>query len=474
MHSADVLIVGAGPAGTSAAIALAELGYRVVLAEKTKFPRPHVGESLPPKISRLFQILGVEQAIDTAGFLRMRGTTVHQGDHALTHDFDPDPRVFGYQVDRGKFDEILLERARSSGATILEETSVSDPRALSDARFVIDAGGQKSHLAKLFGARRREAIRTVAVTGYYRGAKTPASFAAENTLFEMRPDGWLWSVLLAEGRRNVTIGVDPERLKGTRPEELYSLTVRSSPLVATLVETAALEGPLVTNDATWHVSDKFALEAENGLVYLLAGDAASFIDPLTSHGVYKAMHSGITAAAVINTLVKRAENHRLALDYYDNHQLRTYEKYADIALTFYRGSPFAESVFWAERTRPERPISAATIDKLSDFRTMLKQPNAAQLKITAQKNVRLERRAIAEGYFILEKPMITVDEEEIAIPDATFDPEAIHPLLDGRNLEQIFEGYIQKTGRPRSKDLAQAIITMLSKLSEKGALDLRW
>lgn len=470
--NADVLIVGAGPAGSSAAIALAGLGYRVLIADRARFPRPHIGESLPPKIDRLLDILGVKAELERAAFLRMRGTTIYQDGRATTHDFDPDPRVLGYQVDRARFDGLLLDRARALGATVLEETLISDPRAFAATRFVIDASGQRSTLAKLFGARRREAIRTVAITGYYRGARTPENFPAENTLFEMRPDGWLWSVLLSDGRRNITVGLDPELLRARKTEEVYHSFVAASELLSGLIQGCVLDGELTGHDATWYSSDRYA-----GEDFLLAGDSASFIDPLTSHGVYKAMHSGITAAAVINTVIRRPENAAAAIAYYEAHQQRTHEKYAEIALTFYRASPFADAPFWRLRTRPEATAAPVTLNRVEEFRARVRQPDAATLPIRAVGSVRVELRAVAEAYFIVEKSILVVGEgdasEELASAEPSFDPAAFLSLLDGRPLERVFEGYVEKTGRPRNKGVAQMLITMLAKLAEHGVLEFR-
>src|SRR5690349_8730777 len=104
----DVAIVGGGPAGAAAAILLAEHGRSVIVLERAKFPRPHVGESLPPKIEPLLAILGVLERVNAADFARMSGTTLSQGRGVETHEFHPEGARLGYQVDRGVFDALLL------------------------------------------------------------------------------------------------------------------------------------------------------------------------------------------------------------------------------------------------------------------------------------------------------------------------------------------------------------------------------
>jgi flavin-dependent dehydrogenase len=206
------------------------------------------------------------------------------------------------------------------------------------APFVVDASGSASVLARALGLKRRESIRTVALSEYFAD-----SAATTDTLFEMLEDGWVWSVLLADGTRNVTVGLDAAELKGggADPEAIHRARLARSKLIGPLLEGARPVSPIAAHDATWFFSDRYA-----GSGFLLAGDAASFIDPLTSQGVYKAMSSGIHAAAVINTILRRPASADVAVAYYEEREQGAYASYTEAALAIYRTSPYLDLPFW--------------------------------------------------------------------------------------------------------------------------------
>lgn len=491
MLEAKVLIAGGGPGGSSAAIALRRLGYSVILAERERFPRPHVGESLPPKISRLFTLLGVHEVIAGEGFSRMRGTTVHDGARTTTSDFDPEGRALGYQVDRARFDALLLSEAQRLGVTVLEETTVAEVLRSSEAGRVIgaelmsggtkttvacetliDATGARGLLSRALRARHREDVRTLALTGYFRGVRDPKTFPAENTIFEIAPDGWIWSVLLADGRRNVTVGIDPSELKasGDSPEALYRAMVRRSVLVEPLLEGAALEGSLIATDATWAQSEPLA-----GDGFLLVGDSGAFVDPVTSHGVYKAIHAAIGAATAIHTAVTMPARRDDAFAWYDAHQRRTLARYAEGTLAFYRGSPHVRSPFWRVRARPDASTSDDDPDgsrRREAFLARARAPTAATVVLRARPGLSMESRLAPEGWLLVERPVLTRGGEQILAPEAELDLAALLPLLDGRPLERVFEAYVAKTGLPRSRALARRIIGALAELIRVDAATL--
>ncbi|CAN0589544.1 unnamed protein product, partial [Laminaria digitata] len=185
-----VIIVGGGPAGASAAIILARLGYAVTVVDRAHFPRSRIGASLPPKIDGLLAILGVLPRVQQAGFARMRGTVVDQGEGLLFHEFDPEAGRRGYQVDRAQFDKILLDEAARAGASVHEGVTavslryergrVSGLRAKQgqteqdmSARWVLDASGAAAWGARASGLGQRDVVRTVALCGYWRQSRLP-------------------------------------------------------------------------------------------------------------------------------------------------------------------------------------------------------------------------------------------------------------------------------------------------------------
>jgi flavin-dependent dehydrogenase len=490
----DVAIVGGGPAGAAAATLLAGSGHSVAIVERAKFPRPHIGESLPPKVEPLLAILGVADRIKTANFIRMRGTTIAQGKGIESHDFHPDGARLGHQVDRASFDRILLDRAREVGAKVFEEASFSGlrkqgerivglsfthagVRADVDARFVVDASGSAAVIARALGMKRRDAIRTVAISGYWKEALLPQAFPATNTLFEMLPDGWVWSLLRADGQRNVTLGVDPSTIQasGRSGAEIYLSKVRESRLVGSLLERARLVAKVELFDATWSSAERYA-----GDGFLLAGDAASTIDPLTSQGVYKALQSGIVGAAVINTCLARPEDAAIALAYYQSAQEEFQRNYAEIALSFYRASPFVNEPFWRTRMRPE-VLAAAGIDddrirseveRRRDFYDCVGNLGGGRISVKKKDALRIESLPVADSGFIVKRPALCGEDRSL-IDIGGLEPARLFELLDGRTLSDLFEGWVSGTKEERSARLGRTLLGALANLAARDLIDVR-
>lgn len=497
MEARDVGVIGGGPAGAALATLLAARGYSVLLIDRAEFPRPRIGESLPPKIEVLLKILEVDEAVNAAGFTRMRGTTVSQGRGVLSHDFHPAGDRLGFQVDRALFDRLLLERARSAGVTVLEAAAFVGARfegeriigmVFSQAgvetavqtRFLVDASGASGVLSRALGLKRRDAIRTVALSGYWKETKVPVHFPAGNTLFEMLADGWIWSVLRSDGLRNVTLGVDPSTVRAAPSShvELYLEHMRASELVGPLVERARLVTPVEIHDATWSAAERYA-----GGDFLLVGDAASVIDPLTSQGVHKALQSGVTGAAVINTCFARPEDAETALDYYQQLQEATQQRYAEIALSFYRGSPHADQPFWKERMRSQALFEAGLLDarlveEAERRRRFLDRIDAAGgdcVRVAKSRDLALEERPVAEGGFIVRRSALVSKEGggrndwiDIGVVDAAL----LFDLLDGRTVAEVFEAYAERTGEGRSSRLGRLLLTAVANLAASGLLDV--
>lgn len=292
--NSDVLVIGGGPAGTSAAITCARAGQSVILLEAESFPRHVPGETLHPGVESLLRRLGAAAGLESANFLRHAGVWI---DRSGTPEFqaygsDESGPWLGYQATRSEFDALLLEQARSCGVRILqphralrvlrEEDRIAGAETTAGtvhANFTVDASGTSAWLARQLSLPFcRTSRKLIAFYGYMQG-ECPAR--EEAPCFTYRPDGWVW-----------TARVRPNLFHWTR------LFTTSPPLrhEGPPPEFAGLEpvGHPKGSDVTWRL-----LESCAGPGYFVAGNAASVSDPSSSHGVLRALMSGMLAGHLV-------------------------------------------------------------------------------------------------------------------------------------------------------------------------------
>ena len=391
----DVLVVGGGPAGSAAATMLARKGWRVRLYERDRFPREHVGESLLPASMPVLAEIGALPAVEAAGFLPKYGATMVWGR-------DPDPWSWSFresspqyphafQVVRARFDEILLRNAAAQGVDVREGHRVLAADAGPDgatlrvedgegrehtarARFVVDASGQAGLIGRARGLREPDPFfRNLAVYGYYEGGSRLPEPDANNILIESIEDGWLWAIPLHTGLVSTGVVVDSavgrERIGALGPEAFFREHVASGPHTAALLEGAALvEGPTVVRD--WSYSSREL--AGDGFV--LAGDAACFVDPLFSSGVHLALSSGVLAAAYVTSALNDPELGRAAAAVYSEQYRQQYEHFRELARLFYASNRTVDSYFW--EARRIAGADEATPARLAFVRAVAGQPPA--------------------------------------------------------------------------------------------------
>ena len=332
----EVLVVGGGPAGSTLAALLAQKGRHVVVLEKDRFPRFHIGESLLPLNLPLFERLGVADEIERIGVYKP-GAEVVSDEHAqvTTFRFDRNPYLsvdHSYHVRRADFDKLLLDNSRRLGATVVEGTRVTEvefgaegsPKVTAIGpngtpsrwfpRFLVDASGRDTLLLRRLGLKRVDKRNnTAAVFGHFRNVPRRSGSAAGMITMHLFQYGWFWMIPLPDDVMSVGL-VGTRSFFRTRTEDLNSFfahAVAASPSVAERMMNAEPISPLV---ATANYS--YDARRCGGESYLLIGDAAAFIDPLFSSGVMMAMSSAAFGAEVADAwLDDRKSGGRLMRNY---------------------------------------------------------------------------------------------------------------------------------------------------------------
>jgi flavin-dependent dehydrogenase len=348
----DVIVIGGGPAGSTAAGLLAKAGRQVLVLEKEKFPRYHIGESLVPGVIPVLQELEVLDAIERSGYIHKHGTTLRWGAERelwTIHFNEAGPWDYAFEVKRAEFDNDLLNHARLLGATVVEEATVTEPlfeggrcvgaRFTQDkrggaaevrAKYVLDASGQ----ARVFGGREKmvrwhEDLRNIAVWTYFQGGERFAGIDRGNILTEYHEDGWVWVIPFADGTCSVGFVSPYQVYSGTRmaPHEYFQAKLRLAPEASRLLAGAVRVASYRTTKDWSYACSRFG-----GAGYLIAGDAAAFVDPLFSTGVMLAMKGASVAAHTIDRILDDPageEQHQLAYE-------RSYRDFFDTVVSFVR------------------------------------------------------------------------------------------------------------------------------------------
>jgi flavin-dependent dehydrogenase len=328
MIETDVLVIGGGPAGTTAAAFLARKGWKVLLLEKDHHPRFHIGESLLPMNLPILQRLGVLEQVAAIGLYKA-GADFPTPGKSGSEDYNTfrfaralDPKFpHAYQVHRAEFDQLLFKHARDSGVDAREGVKVErvefgpDNRPVAaharDAagatldvrmRYVIDASGRDTFFGNRFKLKRKNAQhQSAAIFSHFDGVSRRPGDDSGNITVQRFAHGWMWLIPLPRDVMSIGAVCFPSYLKQRRGENdgFFMDTLLAQPQIAARMQGATRVAPV-------HVTGNYAYSCTKmyGSGWVMAGDAYAFVDPIFSSGVYLAMDSAEQAANVVDRALR--------------------------------------------------------------------------------------------------------------------------------------------------------------------------
>src|SRR5438477_816917 len=345
----DVAIIGGGPAGSIAAALLARAGRRVIVFEREKFPRFHIGESLLPFSMKAFTRLGLHEKFLRAGFMKKFGGEIvgacsETGTKFYFKDGYRSQTDHAYQVTRGDFDKVLLDHAAECGAEVHEETLVNRVEFSNEdielgvqsngtsnsirARYLIDASGRTSVLGRQFKIKKTyDHLQKLSIFAHYDGVWRAEGIDGTLTVLIRAIDRWFWLIPLSAERTSVGVVLDSETFRKSKlsAEEFLDQALAEQPITAKRMTSARRVSQV-------YVEADFSYRTArlHGDRWLLAGDAAGFIDPIFSSGVFLAVFSGELAADALNEVLDHPHEAKRLFPQYE----RAVNRAMDVYLRF--------------------------------------------------------------------------------------------------------------------------------------------
>ena len=347
----DVLIVGGGPAGSTTASLLAEKGWKVIVLEKERHPRFHIGESLLPLNLPILERLGVLDQVAAIGMKKpgadFNSNMEVSGHHRFDFSFALDRgHPYAYEVRRSEFDNLLLRNSQAKGAEVIEGIRVTrvefpkgqdpiahaidehgSPRSYS-CRFFVDASGRDTLLAKHFNLKQKNQHHaSAAIFGHFLNVERRDGEYAGNISVYWFEHGWFWMIPLKDDSTSIGAVCRPEYLK-----------LRKNSPAEYLMQTIAIGHPemqhrmrnatLVNNEARATGNYSYTSKSMRGERYIMVGDAYAFVDPVFSSGVMMGMSGGVFGSDAIDAWLRRAPDTEAKFTHFEKMARRGVETFS--------------------------------------------------------------------------------------------------------------------------------------------------
>jgi flavin-dependent dehydrogenase len=416
----DAIVLGGGPAGSAVGRLLSTWGHSVLLLDKPGPSSRSLAESLPPSTQKLLAQIGVLDAVEREGFVRATGNTVWwaSGDRRV-EPFGAAREAMGYQVQRSSFDRVLRDCARGAGVDVRADARIRDVRFVDDqsavvtfdergrrctatGRFVLDCSGRAGLIGRQF-RRAEPGYRTCALVGVWNASAGWDLPDETHTVVETYDEGWMWSVPISPATRHVGAMVDRAAPSGAGSgalERVYRAEIAKARNLGRLLERATLQRVWAC-DASLYSSVQYG-----GPQFLLVGDAGSFIDPLSSFGVKKALASAWLGAIAVHTSLTHPDRHEVALEFFSQWERDVYADNLSRSREFARAAQARHPhAFWTARAAAGADVAdrregreARPPDVQAAF-DRFKQASSMQLTLAA--GVRVEPRPVIRDHEIV-------------------------------------------------------------------------
>ena len=396
----EVLVMGGGPAGSTAATLLARMGRKVIVLEKARHPRFHIGESLLPMNLPLFERLGVLEKVAAMGVFKPGAD--FEADNERGYNTFAFKRAIGnspphaYQVWRQDFDKMLFDHAHTTGADAREGHEVvaveqvdsrrSDIEVRTDdgrsyritAQYVVDATGRDTFLSSKKRLRRKNGEhQSAAIFGHFRGAECRPGEDAGNISIYRFEHGWMWMIPLPDGVMSIGAVCRPAYLKQRKGKtvDFFLETLQQNDDLGRRIEHAKLIGEEVR--VTGNYSYDSAQMGAPG--WVMIGDAFAFLDPVFSSGVYLAMSGAEQAATVVDTALREPHREASLLRKLEWRQRAGMKRFAFFIYRF--NSPIMDRIFRQPRNiwQIEQGVISMLAGDLFDSRKVVRRLRAFKL-----------------------------------------------------------------------------------------------